>query len=429
MIYLGSEAVDIGLADEIGSLQKAIKDAAQRAKLEKYEVVELKPEESVTYGFSVHSNYTAIDPRNINLEILDRFHPPPAIHYIYLSPQVINQGSESEAGSVNFSSGGANVIVDVSHGNMISWWDLEILISELAKRNVTVSFISGWSSLESNLSNASCLIIASPTEVYTDEECRRIEEFVNRGGVLLMFFDPAWEYIGIQGLMQYIIAPINSLSTRFGLSFAKGHLYNNEEFFGIYRNIYVRNFSVSPLTQYLTSLVFFTSTYIRSMNMGVAWTSNDTFSSVAERAGNYATIVWMEKGNGAIAAFGDLTFLKEPYCYVQDNYKLIMNIVSLITKVSVPVEGVKEGVEGEVSKPNLPVGTEKNYTEWVNGVESLLRWFKVSETEVKVERPDRITHYYYTEEGALHSWISNDMKCIYENPLPEPPYPLTKGKR
>lgn len=38
-IFLGIEAVDNGMADEIGSLEDAIKDAAERADLEEYEVV------------------------------------------------------------------------------------------------------------------------------------------------------------------------------------------------------------------------------------------------------------------------------------------------------------------------------------------------------------------------------------------------------
>ncbi|RLI06200.1 hypothetical protein DRO22_01720, partial [Candidatus Bathyarchaeota archaeon] len=90
----------------------------------------------------------------------------------------------------------------------------------------------------------------------------------------------------------------------------------------------------------------------------------DTYSSVAEKADNYATIIWMSRGNGTVAAFGDLTFLEEPYCYVEDNYKLIQNLVSVMAEVKVPVkERIKEEFEEEVAKPNLPAGTEKNYTE------------------------------------------------------------------
>ena len=432
MVYLGREAIRLGLADEAGGLQDAINKVADEAKIVEYEIEELKLPERKSSSSSYSSNMSKLSPRweNITLETLSRIHPPPSVYYIYLPPQAISQSNVSSQIETSLPAGVGSVIIDVSHGNRVSWWTFDILISELAKRNMTVSFISQWEDLDSKLDNASCLIVASPIEVYSAEESKRIERFVEEGGLLLLFFDPAWEYIGMSGLLQGIITPINSLSTRFGFAFAKGYLYNEADHFGIYRNIYIREFAESPLTENLDSIVFFTATHIRSTNMGVAWTSKDTYSSIAERADNYTTIVFTERGNGTVAAFGDLTFLTEPYCYVADNYKLILNIASLISQVKVPVkEEVETGLEEEVARPDLPVGTEKNYTEWIDGKESLLRWFKVSETEVRIERPNRTTHYYFTEDGALWKWTADGMECIYENPLPEPPYPLTRGER
>jgi len=342
LIYVGSEAVDVGLADEFGSLQKAIKKAAEEARIVEYEVVELRPpEREGSASLESSSNNTSMETGNVMLETLDVLHPPPALHYIYLPPQAITQSSQLSKSSATFSVGKGGVLVDLSHGNRISWWDLDILIAELAKRNVTVSFVSRWDDLDSKLANASCLIVASPTEVYTDEECRSIENFVDGGGLLLMFFDPAWEYIGERGLLQYIIAPINSLSTKFGFSFAKGYLYNEMEHFGIYRNIYVKNFKSSPLTQNLKSLVFFTATHIYSMGKELAWTSNNTYSSLAEKTGAYTTMALESRGEGAVAAFGDLTFLREPFCYVEDNYKLILNLTSLIIEAQTHAEDVR----------------------------------------------------------------------------------------
>jgi len=432
LIYLGSEAVKTGLADEIGSLQKAIKKVAEKARLVKYEIIELRSRElGISESWRGLSNYTSVKWRNLTVEALSRLYPPPAIYYLYLPPETLTHSSSSPAyfaRTVDTSSGRDEVLIDISHGNQISWWELDILIAELAKRDVTVSFVSRWEDMDSKLDSALALMVFSPTETYSAEERDRIEKFVRGGSLLLLFFDPAWEHIGLQGLWQGIIAPINSISTLFGLSFAKGYLYNEVEQFGIYRNIYVRNFTASPLTRNLRSIVLFTATHIYSMGNGVAWASNNTYSSVAEKVDNYAVIVWVERGNGTVAAFGDLTFLREPYCNVEDNYKLILNIVSLITIRKAPVEEVKEGVREEVARPDLPVGTEKNYTEWVDGKESLVRWLKVSETEVRVERPNRTTHYY-TEDDALWRWVSNGMECIYDSPLPEPPYPLTKGER
>ena len=431
MVYLGYEAIKLGLADETGGLQKAISKVAEKANLIEYEVEELKLREE-NVSTSAYSGNMSTHWKNITLDTLSELHPPPSIYYIYLPPQAITRSNVSIQFNEEVSplSSRGEILVDLSHGNKVSWWTLDILISELAKRNVTVSFISQWEVLDSRLDNASCLIVASPTETYSMEESDRIVKFVKEGRLLLLFFDPAWEYIGMSGLLQGIIAPINSLSTKFGISFAKGYLYNEAEHFGIYRNIYIRNFTNTPLTQNLNSLVFFTATHINSMGKGAAWTSNDTYSSVAEKAGNYATIIWMRRGNGTVAAFGDVTFLKEPYCYVEDNYKLILNLVSIITGVEVTVkEKAEEGLKEEVSRPELPVGTEKNYTEWIDGQESLVKWFKVSETEVRIERPNQTTHYYFTEDGALWRWVSDGMECIYEDPLPEPPYPLTKGEK
>ena len=437
MIYLGSEAVDAGLADEIGSIQTAIAKAAGMAEpeLKQYEVAELRPQlVSSLSSWQGSSNYSSVALWNVTLEELDELHPPPALHYIYLPPETLIRSASSPGPSfaaAGLPAGEGKVLIDLTHGNQISWWDLDILIAELAMRNATVGFVPAWHDLDSKLANASCLVVASPTQVYSDDECERIGEFVDAGGLLLVFFDPAGERIGLEGVLEGIVAPVNSLSTRFGFAFAKGYLYNELDHFGIYRNIYVRSFAGGSLTQGLDSLVFFTAAHIYSTGKGLAWTANDTYSSIAERQGSYAAIVQVQRGNGTVAAFGDLTFLSEPYCYVDDNYQLILNLASLISEVEVRAEeGDEEDLEEvQVAKPDLPVETEKNFTEWIDGAESLVRWLKVSETEVTVERPDGTTRFYFTEDGALERWAAGEMECVYDVPLPEPPFPLTKGKK
>jgi ClpP class serine protease len=335
-IFIGSEAIKVGLVDEIGSLQEAISKAAKEANLIEYDVVELT-KKFIYYPFwsERNSNQILNNWENLTIETLNEFHPPPAIYYLYLPPNIFTKSlssTESQMKNINenFFAGGNGeniVLVDVSHGNKISWWELDILIEELVKRNITVRFVSQWNELNSTLNNASALIVASPTKLYNINESKRIENFVHNGGMLLLFFDPAYEYIDIQTLLE----PINSLSTQFGLTFAKGYLYNENEYYGIYRNIYVKNFAKCSLTQNLTSLIFFTATHIYSLNKGIAWTSKETYSSIAERADNY-TVIALVKENGTVVAFGDLTFLREPYCYLEDNYKLIQNLASIIAK-------------------------------------------------------------------------------------------------
>ncbi|MEM3027936.1 MAG: S49 family peptidase, partial [Candidatus Bathyarchaeia archaeon] len=450
LLYLGSEALRIGLVDELGSLQAAIKKAAEKAGLTRYEAVSLDGTSAlVAYGLQGSSNQTSTKAKereqawqDLTLEALNEAHPPPSLWYIYLPPEALlkaSYGSGSDENKTAKVFGGGKggrglLLIDRSHGNMVSFWELDVLIAELAKRNVTVMFTPTWMELENALKGATALLVACPTRSYSLEEVEKLEAFVDRGGILLLIFDPAYEYVALSELF----APINSLATRFGLAFAKGYLYNDKEgeYFGFYRNVYIRSFSNSSITKDLKSLVFFTATHVYSMDKGIAWASEGTYSSTAERKGSYAVMALVHR-NGTVIALGDLTFLMEPYCYVEDNYKLLLNLVSFITSARAPqVEEGKGGGEGEEEKPiveeleapSLPVGTVKDFVEWVDSTEGFLRWIKVSDFEVRVERPDRITLYFYDANGSLVKWTSDGMEAIYESPLPGPPFPLTKGK-
>ena len=430
MVYMGSEAVAAGLVDEVGSLQKAAERAAEEAHLIEYEIVDIRQPAIAQSLFKTGGNETEVEWRDITVETLNRLNPPPAVYYLYLPPKAhiqtfaplekTDEGTDEQA-SVG-AEGGGFVVVDLSHGNRVSMWVLDILGAELAMRGVALGFAATWEDVESVLDDASGLIIAAPTGAYKSEECERVEEFVADGRLLLLFFDPASEYLEIPALL----GPINSLAYRFGLSFAKGYLYDEEDHYGLYRNIYVRQFANTSLTADLDTLVLFTATYVRSSGSAAAWTSSNTYSSTAERKGSYAPMALVEL-NGTVAAFGDLTFLMEPYCYVEDNYELILNIVSALTAVEVPVEEEEE-VEYNVTKPDLPVGTEKVFTEQIDDEEHQLRWIRVSENETRVERPDRTTHYHYDVNGSLLWWESDGMKAVYDEPLPDLPNPLVEGK-
>lgn len=429
MVYLGSEALEAGLVDEMGSLQKAVNYAADEAGLVDYDLVDIgRPVERAI--FRTYGNRTGVAWMDITIETLNRINPPPAVYYLYLPTRGDTQSLEQpEADSANqiFNTdvGGRRVVVvDQSHGNKISTWDLDILMSELIKRNIVLGFASTWDDVESALESASALIIAAPTEHYTSKEGEEIEEFVDDGRLLLLFFDPAAQYLDAPAYH----GPINSVAKLFGLSFAKGYLYNEEEHYGLYRNIYVRDFVDTNLTRDLDSVVLFTSTHIRSLGGSVAYTTEETYSLAAERSGSFGPIALMKKGNGTVAAFGDLTFMLEPYCYVEDNYDLILNIVSVIDDVEVlPIEEDEE-IENEVTKPDLPVGTEKLFSERINGEEQEVRWVKVSENDTLIERPDSTERYHFDINGSLVRSESNGWETVYYQPLPSIPYPLIEGK-
>jgi protease-4 len=425
-IYMGSEAVEVGLVDEIGSVQSAMKRVAQAAGVVEYSVVDLVE--------SVRGKVLTLKPgageqvswTNLTVARLNEINPPPSIYYLYLPTGASLYAPEVEGKAHNEGLEGGEgkglVLVDKSHGNLVSYWDLEVLVRELMLRNVTASFVNSWSSLESKLDSAAGVIVAAPTTPYSEEQVERLKSFVRSGKVLVIIYDPAAEYVKIPDLSW----PANSLSLSFGISFDSGYLYDEERSFGFYRNIYVEGFKNHTLTSNLSRVVLFTSTSIYSANGGIAWTRNTTSSSVAERPDRY-DVISVVGLNGSVVALGDLTFLQEPYCYVEDNYKLIRNLASLIAASETGVKPETNVSERVLNRPSLPVGTTKEFLEKVDDEAQELRWYKVSDFEIRVERPGVTTRYLLDENGSLVKVLEDGMEVVYETPIPEPPYPLREG--
>ncbi|MBS7619937.1 S49 family peptidase [Candidatus Bathyarchaeota archaeon] len=330
-IYLGVEALKIGLIDELGSFQKAVETAAEMANIKYYEIVEVKRyNSSETQSSSTKGSNTRLDW--ISVDALNMINPPPAIYYLYLPSLALSENTgrlltlNNSISVISVTNASSPVIVDLSHGNLVSEWEFDVLAAELAKRGLSLVFLSSWDDVVLTLDKASGLIVAAPTKPYTMDEILQIKRFVEKGRTLLLFFDPSAEYQKIPELL----GPINSIANGFGISFAKGYLYNEDENYGLYRNIYIKDFENTSLTRDLKTIVLFTATHIHSLGSQAAWSSSTTYSSTAEKAGIYAPIVVAEDW-GTVAAFGDITFMMEPFCYVEDNYKLVLNIVSKLT--------------------------------------------------------------------------------------------------
>ncbi len=426
-VYMGTEAVDAGLADALGGFQKALDHAASLAGLEDYEVVDVEVGGEAD-GLETYFNGTAVNWRDLTLATLNELNPPPAVYYLYLPPMAYQASQVSTVSTADgdpetvFTKG--QVIVDLSHGNGVSSWVFDLLSAELAMRGVYLGYGDTWEEVEGALDASSCLIVAAPTQSYSLEEFRAIDDFVNQGRMLLLFYDPAAEY----SQSTSPLGPINSLAHRWGLSFGKGYLYNMEDNYGLYRNIYVREFGDNNLTGGLDSMVLFTATYLHSTDSDSAWTTSDTYSSVAERAGVYAPISVITKGNGTVAAFGDLSFMIEPYSYVEDNHGLVLNLAGEISSIWIPLVEEPDEPEYNITEPDLPVGTMKLYYETVDGEEESIWWVRTAEDESVIERPDRVTTFHYSEEGELLSWEYGNVSLTYHSPLPDWDYPLTEGK-
>lgn len=327
-VFLGTEAVNRGLADEIGSKQSALEYAASLAELDSYT--------SESLVARVSDDFVELEVKFPTVAELNQQNPPPALYYLYMPGDIYMQNNDTipsiEIDAVNrtdFDRLG-QVIVDMSHGSRVSPWVLDVLSSELARRNVFVGFSSDWDKVNKSLGQGTTLIIAAPTEYYTWEEYEVIQKFVQDGNMLILMADGSAEFQSNTALM----GPINSLANHWGLHFGKGYLYNMDEYYGFYRNIYIDRFRDNFLTEDIDELVFFTSTYLSSSDSDAAFAKYNTYNSVSERRDTYAPISILEKGNTTVIAFADITWLMEPYIYTADNYQLAINLVEAIAEMS-----------------------------------------------------------------------------------------------
>lgn len=319
LVYFGMEAVQNGLVDGIGSTIEAIEKSAELAGIKEYGVVRLNEvvEDPLTGTLSASSIGTEED--------LDLLQPPPAFHYVYLptlspKPKTYGVRGPSTNSSRNASSADERkvVLIDHSHENAFYGEELTMLLSEIASRNYTARYFEAGEDLEERLNQTEAFVVLSPWTRFSDSEIDSVRRFAENGGRLLMVLDPT----------RALSDPINSLAVEFGVVFGNGFLYNLEEHYGNYRNLIISDFKESNITRGLKTIVFYTASHIYS-NDQVAFTSDRTFSSEGELTKRFSPIAFVsEKG---VLAIGDQTFLTEPYCYMEDNQKLVSNVADFLT--------------------------------------------------------------------------------------------------
>ncbi len=318
-VWMGSEAINNGIVDEIGSTQAAIKYAATIAGLTDWETESLL--------FRVANETQTIEVRYPTIQELNEKNPPPALYYLYMPGDIYMQSEEPEASNVTDAGGHVgDVIVDLSHENAVSPWHLDGLAEAFIREGLYMGYTNDWDQIEEALNETKALIISTPRKFYSAKEYEAIDVFVKGGGCLIFIGDASSSFLDTAVLQ----APLNSLSDHWGLHYSNGYLYNQEENFGFYRNIVLTDMRDSFLTEGVEELVFYTAGAIESRGAGVVKTSSDTFNSVTERGDMYSVIATNDLNNGTVVAFGDLTWMVKPYLNAADNSILLENLVEAI---------------------------------------------------------------------------------------------------
>ena len=328
-LYLGSEAKEMGLIDELGTVNDAMERVVKQLHLTKYKVVPLS---KVVRGLKEEWPGASVwlSRRKVSeAELLSA--ASGAVPLYYLSPLYVNITSQvvvkipgpsrTVISSTQLGVEGS-VLIDMSHKNNFLIDEVGTLLSEIVKGGLKVRFVGNRGEFVSAVERRpKALVIINPCEGYTTDEIKAVLEFVERGGKLILIYDP----------LRAPARHVNLIAMEFGFVFFGGLLYDMRENFGVPRNVVVRSFNSShALAENLTELVLLGATHVASEGAAVAFTSNTTMLSASERCGVYTPIA----ASSGVVAIGDFTFLSDPYCHLADNKAFIDRLVSFIKKSS-----------------------------------------------------------------------------------------------
>lgn len=238
---------------------------------------------------------------------------------------------------------GGMVLLDQSHENAFTLDEISYLDGRLAARGVDLISYTGGD-LATALRAANAFVVITPLESFSGAEVQAVEDFVRRGGNLLLLGDPTrYSIVVEEDLFTFNVfvesdkIPLNSLANSFDIIFNGDYLYNTIENEGNFRNIIVNEagFTISPLTADLASVVLYGSHSLQVGSRAEVLLAGDdnTWSSATDRPGGLSLAATAVNGN--VLAIGDIQFLMEPYYTVEDNAQFIAQIADFLAS---PIE-------------------------------------------------------------------------------------------
>lgn len=226
------------------------------------------------------------------------------------------------------------LLLDVVHDNNFTPRELDLLLSRVISQGFVAEFLKEPTTaqeevkaqaaerlerMREKLRYADAMAVILPREAFSSDEVKVIKEFVEKGGKLLLVADPTRP------------SQINTVSTEFGLTFEADYLYNLKDYDGNYQNIFITEFTQADVfTQNLAKIVLYSAGSISSSDKGIAFTDENTLSSLIQTKRTHSPIALTE--GSKVLAISDFTFMREPFSAVWDNNQLISNIAEWLTR-------------------------------------------------------------------------------------------------
>ena len=251
---------------------------------------------------------------------------PPRVEVDFLAQGVASANDGTQWMPSAAARQGGLLLVDTLHSNGFSSREILTLRTRVVAQGYDLELLGNFAraaepdrraQLSERLREADSLVVITPLIAYSAGEVDLIEDFVRKGGKLVMVSDP-----GRRDQM-------NTLAQRFGVQFRPDYLYNQVENDQNFQNIFVRDFQPDELTAGLDTIVLFTAGSITSSGTGLAVADAQTESSVSENNGDLYVMARAADRN--VLAISDFTFMIPPYDSTVDNDRLLSNIIDYAT--------------------------------------------------------------------------------------------------
>lgn len=218
------------------------------------------------------------------------------------------------------------VLVDLAHSNRVSPAEIEPLLSTISAAGYQVDLLESDESLHRSLARADAFVVIDPGFDYDEDEAARVEQFVERGGRLLLVGEPSQSSIASGGL-RIQEGHLSSLASRFGVQFGEAYLYNMEANDGNHLHIFAEPTGGAAVTAGISRTALQTATTVRTQGgRPVLVASQGSRSSRTDAAGTYPVAAV----DGNVLAIGDGTFLRRGNFNVVDNERLVGNVVRFL---------------------------------------------------------------------------------------------------
>lgn len=251
---------------------------------------------------------------------------PPSAEMEYVPPGVSSANDGTQWTPSGGERSGGLVLLDTLHSNGFSSREILTLRTRVVAQGYDLELLGNFARSSAadrraqyaeRLREADSLVVITPLISYSAGEVDVIEDFVRKGGKLVMVSDP-----GRRDQM-------NTLAQRFGVQFRPDYLYNQAENENNYQHIFVRDFHPDDLTTGLDTILLLTAGSITSSGPGLAVADARTESAVAENNGDLYVMARAADRN--VLAISDFTFMIPPNDSKLDNDRLLSNIIEFVT--------------------------------------------------------------------------------------------------